>query len=126
LDVLRYKPGAFANSLPLPQTKARGQWPGVYQSYWERLQDRHGRTEGTLMIIEILLLHRLYSDQEVTDAVTSALHIGLNSVESIKLLIREHRGEPCRHDPLADHEHLKCYDKPTSPITVYDGLLHLN
>ena len=38
LDVLSYKPGAFAGSKPLAQWREAGRWPACYDALWDRLR----------------------------------------------------------------------------------------
>src|SRR5207237_10330516 len=51
LDVLEHKPGAFAGSKPLDQWRRAGRWPNSYDQFWNRLNERHGRQDGTRAMI---------------------------------------------------------------------------
>lgn len=123
LELLRLKPGAFSGSLPLAQAKANNQWPAVYENLLEAFINRYGQSEGTQAMIDCLLLHRIYSQKEVEDAVLWALNTGGMSVEVIALLVREHRGEKVTLDPLAHRPTLKDYDRPMSEVSIYNTLL---
>lgn len=54
LDVLVNKPGALAGSMPLEQWRAQGRWPASFDRFWEKLQQRRGRQDGTRAMIEVL------------------------------------------------------------------------
>jgi hypothetical protein len=54
LDVLSYKPGAFAGSTPLVQWRAAGRWPSCYDELWDRLRARPGKQNGTRAMVAVL------------------------------------------------------------------------
>ena len=56
LDVLERKPGALAGSTPLEQWRERGRWPESFDRLWAELNERHGRSQGTREMIELLQL----------------------------------------------------------------------
>jgi len=56
LDVLRKKPGALAGSTPLAQWRQAGRWPASFDQLWHALNLRHGRSDGTRQMIELLEL----------------------------------------------------------------------
>jgi hypothetical protein len=43
-----------AGSKPLRQWREDGRWSAAYDQFWSALQSRHGESEGTRMMIELL------------------------------------------------------------------------
>ena len=60
LDVLERKPGAMAGCKPLEQWRRAGRWPAAYDVLWQRLNERHGRQDGTRAMIGVILLGRAF------------------------------------------------------------------
>ncbi|MEX2501723.1 MAG: IS21 family transposase, partial [Trueperaceae bacterium] len=58
LELLRFRPGAFFGSMPLHQSRVRGEFPAVYEAMLARLVDRYGHRDAVRHMVEILLLHR--------------------------------------------------------------------
>ena len=50
------KPGALAGSMPLEQCRAQGRWPESFDSFWGKLEHRHGEQDGTRAMVDVLLL----------------------------------------------------------------------
>lgn len=76
LEVLRYKPQALANSIPLHQAKANGSFPPAYVELFSRLRQRLGESEGARQMVDILFLHRRYGPAVGFAAVNAALGSG--------------------------------------------------
>lgn len=92
LDLLKLKPGAFDNALPVHQAKSRGQWPLQYDALHLNLNDRYGATEGTQVMLDVLLLHRKYNHEDVIKAVSLAVELKVMSSEGVEFLITEKQG----------------------------------
>ena len=123
LDVLRIKPGAFAKSVPLSHAKQKGEWPAIYQRYWDELMSCYGTHQGTLFIIDVLFLHRRYSSADVHQAVEWVVALGLKNVDAVELTLREMKGEMNVSAVLSSHCALKKYDSPLPTCQNYDQLL---
>ena len=76
LDVLSYKPGAFAGSTPLAQWRAAGRWPACYDELWDRLRARHGKQNGTRAMVAVLALGREFGHDHLRTAVASTVSLG--------------------------------------------------
>ena len=59
LDVLERKPGAMAGCKPLEQWRRRP-LAGRYDVLWQRLNERHGRQDGTRAMVQVILLGRQF------------------------------------------------------------------
>lgn len=122
LELLKYKPGAFKGSLVLAQTKAKNEWPAIYDELWKALKERLGETKGTQMLIDILLLHREYGQEIVLSAVNTGLRYGSYDVGSILVIIRQQTANE-RPLLLQDLGDLKRYDRPVQSLEEYNQLL---
>ena len=69
LEVLERKPGAMAGSKPLDQWRSSGRWPADYDALWRRLNERHGRQDGTRAMIGVILLGRQFGHDRLRAAV---------------------------------------------------------
>lgn len=123
LDVLRHRPGAMQGSIPLAQVRARGDWPAAYDRFWEALKERHGSVNGTVEMVEVLMLHREMPRDTVLVAVESALELGCLSAEAIRQLTR-HLEDPVRQAaPLRDLGDLAQYDVPVPTLDMFAALV---
>jgi hypothetical protein len=121
LEVLRFKPGAFASSLALHQAKADGSFPESYQEFHGELVRRLGESDGARQMVDVLLLHRSHGAAEVRVAVESALSAGAYSFEAVALGLKgaEEEGRP-------RVPHLRVLKGPEVPVPdcrEYDRLL---
>ena len=46
LELLKRKPGALRNSLPLRQERERGAWPSCFDELWAAIEARYGASEA--------------------------------------------------------------------------------
>ncbi len=122
LDILSYKPGAFAGSKPLAQWREAGRWPPCYDILWDRLRHRHGKQNGTRAMIAVVVLGREFGHDRLAVAVASAVSLGAADVAAVRYLLTEaglHKPHP---DPI-DVGELARYDRPTPSLVDYDTLL---
>lgn len=121
LDVLAKKPGALAGSTALEQWRAQGRWPESFDRFWQKLQQRRGRQDGTRAMIEILLLGRQHGYEPMRQAIEQALSLGGSDVAMIRYLLE--RTE--RRAPAAALEvgWLDRYERPLPNLQDYDRLL---
>lgn len=122
LDVLSHKPGAFAGSKPLAQWREAGRWPDCYDELWDRLRARHGKQQGTRLMIEVLMLGREFGHDRLRGAITSAVSLGAYDAAAVRYLLTEARLHKARPD-LVDVGELARYDRPMPSVADYDALL---
>jgi hypothetical protein len=85
LEVLKYKPRALLNSIPLRQAMADGTFPKGYQELFAKLRERLDESEGARQMVDILLLHRRFGPVVVGAAVEQALATGAYDHNSVAL-----------------------------------------
>lgn len=123
LELLRQKPGAMAGAIALAQARATGTWCARYDEFWKALVTRHGRYDGTVQMVDVLLLHRIFDAETVAVAVGLALEHGAIEAAAVRHLAR-HLEEPySRPAPLADLGELVRYHVPVPVVSVFDELL---
>lgn len=106
LDLLRHKPGALKRATPLRQARDRGRWPDAYDRLWDALQRRHGEPEGTRQLLDVLLLHRDATTEDVHHAIDQALQLGCLDSSAIAVLLRQ----------------VQVPDEPVAPLTGLGAL----
>lgn len=123
LDALSRKPGALAGSMPLEQCRAQGRWPESFDRFWAKLEQRHGKHEGTRAMVDVLLLGRAYGFERLRAVVEQALEMGVSDVAAIRYLLDFERLE--RRVPSAALElgWLERYERPQPTLHEYDSLL---
>ncbi len=121
LDALTKKPGALAGSTALEQWRAQGRWPASYDRFWDGLQRRQGKQEGTAAMIDALLLGRAFGYAELTAAIEKTLEYGCFNVDAVRLLLPEQA--PRRRPEAVEVGVLRRYDRPPPVIANYDQLL---
>jgi hypothetical protein len=122
LDVLSYKPGAFAGSTPLAQWRAAGRWPACYDELWDRLRARHGKQNGTRAMVAVLALGREFGHDHLRTAVASTVSLGACDVAAVRYLLTEAGLHKARPNPV-DVGVLARYDRPLPNLADYDTLL---
>jgi transposase len=122
LDVLRKKPGALAGSTPLAQWRQAGRWPASFDQLWHALNLRHGRSEGTRQMIELLELGAGHGWDRLRIAVEQTLSMGCHDAAAIRhLLTAEQMNRPLiAAIAIGD---LARYERPLPVMTNYDQLL---
>jgi transposase len=123
LELLREKPGALKGSLALHQARKAGGWPPDYDRLWVELVTRHGDSEGTRALVEVLMLHRQAPAEAVHQAVVQALAYGCCNPEAIGVLLRRIRDEATSPVPLTELGTLSGYERPAGDVRHYDVLL---
>ncbi|MBO0798878.1 MAG: IS21 family transposase, partial [Blastocatellia bacterium] len=122
LHILERKPGALAGSTPLKQWREQGRWPASYDQFWEHLQKRMGKQEGTKAMIELLLLGREQGYEPLEKAITQALELGCTDAAAVRCLMQS---SSLTHRPveLLELPKLARYEQPQPIISSYDQLL---
>ena len=73
LEALSRKPGAFAGSTPLAQWRQQGRWTASHDEFWQTLNRRHGRQNGTRAMVEVLGFGKQHGYDCLEKALKSAL-----------------------------------------------------
>ena len=122
LDVLRRKPGALVGSTPLAQWRQAGRWPASFDQMWQALNLRHGRSEGTRQMIELLELGAGQGWERLRVAVEKSLSMGCHDGAAIRHLLT---AEQLNRPVIAAIEigDLARYERPLPVMTGYDQLL---
>ncbi|MCA1699808.1 MAG: IS21 family transposase [Actinobacteria bacterium] len=122
LELLRFKPGALARSLPLAQERERGGWPDCFDELWRAIEARVGASEAARQLVDVLLLCRELGPARVELAVRGALAAGANDGRAVQVLAR--RSERAAPEPLSDlDERLRASERPEPDLSDYDELL---
>ena len=122
LDVLAHKPGALAGSKPLAQWRAAGRWPESFDRLWEKLRQRHGNSDGTRKMIELLMAGREYGYDRLKAAIDQAVELGVGDAAVVSYLLK---ADELRRDPIEKVEvgGLARYERPLPALSEYDQLL---
>lgn len=123
LELLRHKPSALKASRPLKQAKQTGQWPAVYEALWSELKAKHGETQGTRELLEVLFLNREFEADQVHTAVALALEYGTCDSAAVKSILRQLLSSDCPRPCLEGLGDLEKYDRPKGDLSLYDQLL---
>lgn len=122
LDVLGKKPGALAGSTPLAQRRAARRWPENFDLFWQALNQRHGRQEGTRRMIGLLQAGKRHSYHCLQEAITAVLAYGSQDDPAIHHVLEA--GALIRLQPEAvELGPLVRYEQPLPVMTNYDQLL---
>lgn len=108
LDVLERKPGALAGSKPLQQWRREGRWTPAYDELWQSLQQRHGRQDGTRLMIELLQEGRRTGYARLSAAIELALRLGTREASAVRYLLKASALE-------AEHESVELIKEEISP-----------
>jgi transposase len=122
LDVLMKKPGALAGSTALERCRSQGRWPASYDRFWQVLQQRQGKPEGTRAMIEVLLLAREHGPVRVRKAVEEALELGCSDVAAVRYLLSVAGLPPQPPAAPVQLGALNRYDRPQPRLEDYDRL----
>ncbi len=122
LELLHHKPGAFWNSLPLRQAQEVGRFPPHYSELFLTLRARLGESQAARQMVDVLLLHRRFPIEIVSQAVAGALAAGAIDGRAVAVLVhRATEGRP----PLVVLElgELDHYQRPQPRVEAYNQLL---
>ena len=116
LEILARKPGALPGSTPLAQARAAGVFTATHEAFWAAARARHGDSEGTKTLIELLLTHRKLPAAAVLAGMRAALAAGSVSVDVVTIEARKHLATAGGH--AADAEHLTAPPRPSRAAVV--------
>ncbi|MER8034930.1 hypothetical protein [Streptomyces hydrogenans] len=89
LEILRTKPGALENSTGLAAARKTGLFTPVHDAFWAAAREARGRAEGTLALIDVLLLHRRLPGEAVTAGMHAVLQGGSVSPDLVAIEARK-------------------------------------
>ena len=122
LEPLSRKPGALAGSTALIQWRQQGRWKPMHDQFWQMLNTRHGRQNGTREMIELLSLGHKHGYDKLENAIHAALTLGCSDAEAVRYLLLSDGRERNKPDKL-DIPDLAAYDRPLPSTGDYDRLL---
>ena len=123
LEVLLIKPGALPGAMALDQARASGAFTKTHDRYW-RLARRHlGDKQGTLALIEVLLLHRTIRTEAVIAGMEAAISVGSTDPAVVAIEARRQCESPTPVVTAEIADGLSRFDRPTPTISHYDQLL---
>jgi hypothetical protein len=122
LDVLEKKPGALAGSTPLAQWRAAGRWPESFDVFWQALNQRYGRQEGTRRMVGLLQAGQRRGYPRLEEAITQVLAFGSQDDAAVRHLLES--GDLRRPQPeTVELGSLVRYEQPLPVMSNYDQLL---
>ena len=122
LGILTRKPGALPNATALARAKAAGDFTSAHQQFWDLARKRLGDRQGTLVLINVLLLHRQLTGRAVVAGINAALKI--DSLDPAVIAVEARRSiDPAKTAVVPIGEHLARFDRPTPVLNHYDNLL---
>ena len=122
LEPLSRKPGALAGSTALLQWRQQGRWKGIHDAYWQVLNARQGRQNGTRAMVEVIGLGRHHGYERLEQVMEKALALGCSDSAAIRYLLLEN-GLARKAPDAVDTSALAAYDRPLPELTAYDSLL---
>src|SRR5918995_2642509 len=102
LEVLTRKPGALPGSMALSQARAAGVFTVAHEAFWTKARARHGDSDATRALIEVLLLHRHLPTAAVITGIRAAVSVGSTSPELVAVEARRAATQPRTADPDTD------------------------
>lgn len=90
LEVLRTKPGALPGSTALAQARAAGTFTAAHDAFWAAARKVNGDVDGTRELIEVLLLHRSMTAEQVHTGISTAQIVGAVSADVVAVEARRH------------------------------------
>jgi hypothetical protein len=122
LEVLEKKPGALAGSTPLAQWRAAGRWPESFDVFWQALNQRYGRQEGTRRMVGLLQAGQRRGYPRLEEAITQVLAFGSQDDAAVRHLLES--GDLRRPQPeTVELGSLVRYEQPLPVMSNYDQLL---
>jgi transposase len=122
LDTLERKPGALAGSKPLARWRETGRWPAAYDQLWGALNERHGKSVGTRLMIELLQAGRRLGYARLTAAIETAVALNCMDAAAVRYLLNQ--VESPKHSlPALEIGALSRYERPLPDLAAYNQLL---
>ena len=122
LEILARKPGALLNATALAKATASGAFTPTHQQFWDRARRRLGDRQGTVALIEVLLIHRQLPAEAVIAGITAALKV--DSLDPAVITIEARKSiQTATAVVVAISDHLTRFDRPAPVLNRYDQLL---
>jgi transposase len=122
LETLTHKPGALAGCRPLARWRAEGRWPPAYDALWSRLNERHGKADGTCLMIELLQAGQRLGQGRLAAAIETAVELNCTDAAAVHYLLNQ--VEPSQASlPMLDVGALARYQRPLPDLSAYNQLL---
>jgi transposase len=121
LEVLTRKPGALPGSMALSQARAAGVFTVAHEAFWTKARARHGDSDGTRALIEVLLLHRHLPAAAVIAGIRAGLAVGSTSPELVAVEARRAATRPPDAGTEAASNAVVLTLPLTAPATPNDG-----
>ena len=150
LEVLLHKPGALPGSTALAYARAAGVFTSAHEAFRAAARKTDGDAGGSRALIDVLLLHRSISAEDVVAGITAALTVGAVTADVVAVEARRHEalGGSLLDRPLVEHGRgperrvvsltqrrladpaaiiagLPVDTRPLPSVAAYDQLLHL-
>ena len=125
LDVLEKKPGAMAGSKPLEQWRKAGRWTECLDQIWRRLEQRHGRGNGTKQMIGLVRAGLAHGWEKLIAAVEEALRLEVSDEAAVIHILHMPDAEQRRQYAITLAEELRAFERPMPEMNEYDLLLSL-
>lgn len=93
LEVLQHKPGALPGSTALAHARASGVFTSAHEAFWAAARKTDGDAGGTKALIDVLLLHRSMTTDDVIAGITAALTVGAVTADVVAVEARRHQAE---------------------------------
>jgi transposase len=125
LAPLTRKPGALAGSTALAQWRQQGRWNHNHDQLWQMLNARHGRQNGTRLMVDVITLGRDHGYGQLEETIARALTLGCSDAEAIRYLLLEKQLERTSPPDFVAGP-FTAYDRPLPTLADYDLLLSGN
>ncbi|MDX2546864.1 Mu transposase domain-containing protein [Streptomyces sp. WI04-05B] len=89
LEVLLRKPGALDRSEALHQARAEGTFAAAHEAFWAMAKQQLGESDGTAVLVRVLLLHRHQQHADVIAGLRAAVALGTCSEDVVALEARK-------------------------------------
>lgn len=126
LEVLARKPGALPGSHALAAAREQGLFTPAHDAFWAGARKAHGDRDGTIALIEVLLLHRQMPAADVIVGIRAALntHTFNSDVVALEARLAATTGpRPEGNVVSLTSRHLPPDARPLPTVAAYDALL---
>lgn len=123
LPLLEQRPGAFEHAKPI--RRWREEWPPVYESLLQRLQEQGLNGQGVREFVRVLKLHRDHPAKLVAQAVEQALAYGCVHADGVELCLHQlsNPEAPVPSLTLTDPPSWATVGEQPPDLSCYDRLL---
>ena len=123
LTALVQRPGAFEHAVPMRRWRAT--WPPIYETLLAKLRQRWPDERGLREFLSILALHQEHPEDQIVQAIETALALGAVHLDGVQLCLRQlTAGQelPVALD-LSGHTRLASIGEQPVNLQQYDALL---